>query len=101
MTFIEKKIVLVVSMKIKDQTEEKVGEIFKGLALASKNEEGCIEYRLHRSSEDEKLFLLYEEWESQEALDKHRQMVHFKDFHEKSDKFLAVAPEVSTWEIVY
>ncbi len=43
----------------------------KGLLAPTRAEEGNISYDAHRSNDDPNLFMMYETWESQAALDKH------------------------------
>lgn len=45
----------------------------------SRKETGCINYDLHISKSDSALFVLYENWTSQLALDEHFQMPHSKE----------------------
>jgi quinol monooxygenase YgiN len=43
----------------------------QAVAAASRAEEGCISYRVYEDTELENEFVFVEEWESQEALDRH------------------------------
>jgi len=45
---------------------------------ATRQEEGCIGYDLHKSMTDERTFVFVERWESREALSAHMQAPHFK-----------------------
>ena len=51
----------------------------KGLLAPTRKEHGCISYDAHRSTDDPNLFMMYETWESQAALDKHFQQPHMQD----------------------
>lgn len=42
----------------------------------SRHEPGCINYDLHVAETDPSLFVLYENWSSQDALDEHFQLPH-------------------------
>ena len=55
------------------------------LSLSSKvrSEPGCVFYDLYRSIEQPNLFMRFEEWSSQEALDKHRQMPYLAESSER------------------
>ncbi len=46
----------------------------------TRNEEGCIEYKLHQDNEVPALFIFYETWESPACLEKHMNTAHFKSF---------------------
>lgn len=48
------------------------------MAVASRLEPGCLEYRVHQAAGDPREILLYERYESMEALDAHRASPHFK-----------------------
>ena len=45
---------------------------------ASRAEPGCITFDVSRSVEDENVFVLYEEWQDQAALDFHYNTAHFQ-----------------------
>jgi len=49
--------------------EAKTASIFRQ-ARASE-EDGCISFRMYQDLEDPRVFFLFEEWESQEALEAH------------------------------
>lgn len=51
----------------------------KSLLAPTRKEQGCISYDAHRSNDDPNLFMMYETWESQAALDKHFEQPHMKD----------------------
>lgn len=53
----------------------------------SRQETGCINYDLHVAEADPSLFVLYENWISQDALDEHFQLPH-------STKLAARFPEL-------
>jgi quinol monooxygenase YgiN len=46
-------------------------EAFERLAPLVRAEPGCIRYDMHRAAGDDDRFILFEQWESQEALDAH------------------------------
>lgn len=50
-------------------------------------DEGCIEYAIFQDLSDPQIITLVEEWESQEALDKHMKATHFKEIVPKLDAF--------------
>lgn len=51
----------------------------KGLLAPTRAEPGCISYDAHRSKDDPNLFMMYETWESDAALEKHFQTPHMVD----------------------
>lgn len=59
---------------------EKYDEIMglcKELVVETRKEDGCIKYEMHQDANDKAILTMIEEWESQEALDKHMQSEHF------------------------
>ncbi|WP_338779446.1 putative quinol monooxygenase [Metabacillus sp. FJAT-52054] len=69
-------------MKAKSGKEEQLfGEMKKALA-PSRAEEGCISYDLHRSKEDPGVFVFYENWKDQAAVDAHMQSAHYQAYRE-------------------
>ncbi len=46
----------------------------------TRQEEGCIEYRLHQDNDDPALFIFYENWQSAAALDQHMNSSHFQAY---------------------
>ena len=54
-------------------------ELLKLLA-PTRNEVGCIEYRLHQDNDDPAVFVFYENWESEACLVKHMNSDHFKSY---------------------
>jgi quinol monooxygenase YgiN len=55
---------------------------------ASSAEDGCISYRFFQDLEDPTLFRLFEEWETQDALDVHAKSQHIADFRDKQSNFV-------------
>ncbi|MBF0638689.1 MULTISPECIES: putative quinol monooxygenase [Pseudomonas] len=53
---------------------------FLGHVAASRAEAGCIEYHMLRDRQDPSLFIFYEVWASQEALDSHSSLPHMQQF---------------------
>lgn len=51
-------------------------------------EDGFVNYDLHEHLEDPDMFLLYENWESAEALEAHFATPHLKDFVERIPELL-------------
>lgn len=59
---------------------EALGAALKALLEPTRKEKGCISYDAHKSNDDPDLYLMYENWESQAALDAHFQTPHLQDF---------------------
>ena len=64
------------------------------VAGASRAEEGCISYRLYEDTEAENEFLFVEEWESQDALQRHFRTPHIGRFMAAIPAMLVAPPDV-------
>ena len=84
-----KKVTVLALFKAKSGLEEEVKRELMALQGPARSEEGCINYDLHQSKEDPSRFMFYENWKSQEDLDKHLQMPYLKAFREKAGDLLA------------
>lgn len=69
--------------------EQETLEVLNSMVAPTRAERGCINYDLHQSLQDPKLFVFYENWESQEALDRHLQTSHILSAVAKAEKLLA------------
>jgi len=46
----------------------------------TRQEEGCIEYRLHQDNDDPSVFVFYENWKSLVCLEQHMKSQHFQEY---------------------
>ncbi len=79
---------------------EKVAEVRRALTALvepTHREPGCVSYVLHESSVDPTLFVFYENWRSQEDLDKHLKMPYLQAILARVDELLACPPEIGTY----
>ena len=60
------------------------------LTKISKSDEGCINYDLHQDKTNQNLFVVYENWETPELLQKHTESQHFVDFIEKTKDAMSI-----------
>lgn len=63
----------------KDAIESVKSELLK-LVAPTRQEEGCIEYRLHQDNADPCMFIFYENWHDISCLEKHINSPHFKSY---------------------
>ncbi len=63
----------------RDAIEAVKTEVLK-LIAPTRQEEGCIEYRLHRDNENPAVFIFYENWESMACLERHMNSRHYKEY---------------------
>ena len=63
----------------KDSVECVKRELLK-LIAPTREEHGCVEYRLHQDNDDPAVFIFYENWESEASLEQHLSSDHFKGY---------------------
>ncbi len=63
----------------KDKIDLVKSELIK-LIQPTRNEEGCLQYDLYQDNEKPELFLFYENWESNDFLQKHMKSQHIKAY---------------------
>lgn len=64
------------------------------MAQATQQEEGCLEYHFYSNVEDPTTFLVFERWESDEALAAHFKTPHMAEFRQKLPDLVAGAGEI-------
>jgi quinol monooxygenase YgiN len=57
---------------------DRILELSREMVTETVKEDGCIKYELVQDVKDPCVLIILEEWESQEALDKHMASEHFK-----------------------
>lgn len=85
---------LTVILKSKEEEIEKVKSTMKGLVKNATTEPGCLQYKLHQSTQDKSVFVLHESWENQEAFETHNALQYVKDFFAIAPTLLREQPEV-------
>jgi quinol monooxygenase YgiN len=70
--------VLNVRMTAREGEEERAVELIGQLATASRQEPGNVHYITHRSVEDPRTFMFYEQYRDEDAFKAHGQTEHFK-----------------------
>lgn len=75
-------ITVIARIVAKKESLDSVKAQLLALVDPSRNDEGCIEYRLHQSNDDPAVFVFYEQWENEDILAKHMDTAHFKAFAE-------------------
>jgi quinol monooxygenase YgiN len=63
----------------KTGTIEKVKSQLMNLVEPSRGENGCFRYSLYQDIDDPAVLVVYENWESRNALDVHMSTAHFKE----------------------
>ncbi len=81
-------ITIVCLIKAKQATKHQVKSALGNLAKMTRLEAGNMNYDLHISADDDSLFIIYENWQNQVALDNHMSQPYLKDFLAKQDELL-------------
>ncbi len=90
-------VALVVMMHAKPGQELLLQAELTALVRPTRNEEGCLLYDLHRSTDVPGDFLFYEIWASREAHAAHKQTPHFLRWNARKDILLA-SRESTFWK---
>jgi quinol monooxygenase YgiN len=69
-----------VRMQFAKDDRDRVTEILRNLALASRKEPGCVTYVPHHVDGDPETVLIYEQYRDREAVDAHRASPHFEQY---------------------
>ena len=77
---------------IKSETRDEALALMQRMAVASRAEPGCISYEFYIALSDPNSLLLFQEWESVDALQGHFDTEHMEEF-------LKVLPEVLDGEV--
>lgn len=67
------------------------------VAEATRQEAGCIDYRFFNDLVDPDLFFIFEQWESDAALEAHLRTAHVAAFFAKVPGFVAEPPRVDKY----
>lgn len=67
----------IVRMRFEQEHQSEIREHLIALTLASRQEAGCVSYVPHFIEDDAGAVLIYEQYDDQGALDRHRATPHF------------------------
>ncbi|OGV59129.1 MAG: hypothetical protein A2X49_02210 [Lentisphaerae bacterium GWF2_52_8] len=85
----KREITIVVPINAKSKQREHVRSRLLDLASKTGKEKGNICYVLHESDSDPNLFIIYEKWKNQAALDFHMEQDYLKAFLADEAKLLS------------
>ena len=95
-----KQLIIAASVKIKPEKVSEFIEQTKSLIESSRAEEGCISYTLYQSPTDSTVFIFFEEWKDQAAIDFHFNTPHFKNFAPISQDCASEPTKLKIYEAV-
>ena len=76
----DSRVTLIVNVHAKPGAESRLGAALAALVPLTRSEEGCLQYAVHTAKNDPTVFVIYESWRSQAALDVHLSMPYIKEF---------------------
>ena len=85
----ERLLSVVAELVAKPGNEEEVRRHLLGFVEPTRKEEGCVQYDLHESIAEPGRFFFYENWTSDELLQKHLASPHIAAFREVAGDLLA------------
>jgi quinol monooxygenase YgiN len=87
-------IVVVGRVQTDSEKRAELVRIGQAVARASRQESGCISYRVYEDTERENEFVFVEEWESDEALRRHFATSHIGEFMRAIPAAVVAPPDV-------
>ena len=87
-------IVVVARVKTDAEHREEMVRLGQTVAAASRQEAGCLNYALFEDSERENEFVMIEEWEDDEALQRHFTTPHIAAFMSAMPATLVAPPDI-------
>lgn len=91
-------IVISAVLNAKRGKEVELEQLLKTLFNHVKQENGVVEYVLHRGQKDPGKFFFYEKYKDQQAVDFHMSTAYLKETFEKYEELLSKPSEVEFYE---
>jgi quinol monooxygenase YgiN len=93
-------VTVLVRIRARQGMERSVERELVALLASTRSETGCINFDLHRASDDATLFMVHENWVSEEDLSAHFEMPYIREWLAKSESLLAEPMELTRWRRV-
>lgn len=93
-------LVIIARFRAKPGQEVRLLEELKRLLGPTREESGCIVYELHQSKTEPGIFVFYENWTNQAALDAHFKTPHFQALQKLVPELAEGPPDITKWGIV-
>jgi quinol monooxygenase YgiN len=94
------RVTLLAGLRARPGRRERILKLLYVLALATREEEGCVCYIPHQSSVDPELFTIYQVWESDEHLEAHARTPHAQSFRAEAPTLLEGPVLHTRWRIL-
>jgi quinol monooxygenase YgiN len=85
---------IVATFQAKPEAAERLQARLQALAVPSREEEGCLSYRLYVDPEDPAAMVMVEQWADEAAIAAHNQSEHLQAFVKVSPELLAAPVSV-------
>ncbi|MBI5397090.1 MAG: antibiotic biosynthesis monooxygenase [Verrucomicrobia bacterium] len=95
-----KPLTVVATIKAKSGKEAELRKVLQSLLAPTRKEAGCLNYDLHASLDDPRLFIFHENWTSKAHLDVHLKSPHIQAFIGKAPELLAEPVQIMLCEKV-
>ncbi|MCS6926237.1 MAG: antibiotic biosynthesis monooxygenase [Candidatus Binatia bacterium] len=82
-------IVIAGTIPIKPERREEAQRLALWMTEETRKEAGCLTYNFYADLADPTTFFIFEEWESEEALQRHFHTDHMKQFQQQAPTLLA------------
>lgn len=89
-----------VRLHAREGEERALEEALREVALASREEAGCVSIHAFRSVRDRRLFFIHSRWVDEEAFQLHGGLAHTVRFLERVDALLDQPREVARTEMI-
>ncbi|HEY8491879.1 MAG TPA: putative quinol monooxygenase [Dehalococcoidia bacterium] len=93
-------IVVTATLKAQPGKEGELEAVLRRLVEHTQGEDGTLAYALHRSAEDPTVYLFYERYADQEALQRHTGNDGFRALGRELAPYLAERPQLARFELV-
>ena len=90
-------IIVTATITVKKGNRDELISKSQNVITSTRQEQGNISYELLASTEDENVLMMFEKWESKEALDTHMQTEHFKAFGAAIEDIVAKELEIAIY----
>ena len=92
-------LIVAATVQVKTGKIEEARSAMQEMAVATRQEEGCIHYQFYQDIQDPTIFLAYEEWESAEALAAHSETPHMAVLQSKMPDMVTAPPDVKRYQV--
>ena len=91
---------VIAKLTIKEDKIEELMSIIPELVAETRKEDGCISYQLFQDVKNKKMLSFVEDWESNEALQRHMKSKHFQEAMPKIAELQEKEMELSVCTLV-